>query len=75
MNEVRRIIELYSVYGSIRQVSKKLNISRNTVKKYLDRVQEVQKGIEDEILPTKRQIRRQCTVVTREILYMMAMDA
>ena len=53
--------------GSIRKVSEELRMSRNTVKKYLDRVQKVQQGIEGEIVPTNRQILRDCTVVTPEI--------
>lgn len=67
MGEIKRIVELYKVHGSIRQVSKELKISRNTVKKYLDRVEKVRLGIEEEIIPTKREIERQCTVVTPEI--------
>ncbi|MFA5214009.1 MAG: IS21 family transposase [Methanoregula sp.] len=67
MSEIKRIVELYKVQGSIREVSKQLGMSRNTVKKYLNRVQKVQNGIEEEILPTNRQIQRQSTVVTLEI--------
>jgi len=60
-------MELYKLYGSIRKVAKELNISRNTVKKYVERVQSVRKGIGEEIIPEDRQIRRQCSVVTSEI--------
>jgi transposase len=67
MSEIKRIVELYKVHNSIRKVSKELKISRNTVKKYLDRVQNIQTGSEEELLPTNRQIQRQCTVVTPEI--------
>jgi hypothetical protein len=42
-------------------------MSRNTVKKHLERVQNVKQGIETEILPHHRQIRRPCTVLTPEI--------
>jgi len=67
MSDIKQIIELYKLYGSIRKVAKELNISRNTVKKYVERVQSVNKGIEKEIIPEDRQIRRKCTVVTLEI--------
>lgn len=67
MSDIRRIIELYELYGSIRKVAKELNISRNTVKKYVERVHSVRKGIEEEIIPEDRQIRRQCSVVTLEV--------
>lgn len=58
---------MYELYGSIRRVSKELKVSRNTVKKYVERVQSVKQGIEEEILPSNRQIRRPCSVVTPEI--------
>jgi hypothetical protein len=67
MSDIKQIMELYKLYGSIRRVAKELNISRNTVKKYVERVQSVRKGIEEEIIPEDRQIRRQCSVVTSEI--------
>ena len=67
MSEIKRIVELYKLHGSIRQVSKELKMSRNTVKKYLDRVEKVKQGIEEELLPNNRQILRPCNVVTPEI--------
>ena len=67
MSEIKRIIELHELHGSIRRVSKQLRMSRNTVKKYLERVQNVKQGVEEEILPHTRQIQRPCTAVTPEI--------
>jgi len=67
MSDIKQIMELYKLYGSIRRVAKELHISQNTVKKYVERVQSVRKGIEEEIIPEDRQIRRQCSVVTSEI--------
>lgn len=67
MSEIKRALELYKMHGSIRQVSKDLRMSRNTVSKILKRVEQVREGIEEEILPTNRQIQRSCTVVTPEV--------
>jgi len=67
MSEIKRIVELYELYSSIRRVSKELKVSRNTVKKYIKRVQSVKQGVETEILPQNRYIRRSCSVVTPAI--------
>jgi len=42
---------LYELYGSYRKVARELSISRNTAKKYVLRVKDVQEGTADEILP------------------------
>jgi len=42
MAEIRRIVDLYDLYGSYKRVARELGISRNTVKKYVHRVKEVQ---------------------------------
>ncbi len=46
MSDIQRIVELYNLYGSVRRVAKELKISRNTVSKYLQRVQGIKDGIE-----------------------------
>ncbi|HIJ06214.1 MAG TPA: hypothetical protein HA365_02770, partial [Methanocalculus sp.] len=67
MSDIQRIVELYNLYGSKRRVAKELGMSRNTVARYLQRVQDVKDGVEDEILPKNRQIQRPCTIMTPEI--------
>jgi len=67
MSDIMQMVELYNRYGSIRKVAKELNISRNTVKKYIKRSQSVNQGIEKEIIPKDRQIQRKCSAVTSEV--------
>ena len=67
MSDIQRIVELYNLYGSVRRVAKELKISRNTVSKYLQRVQGVKDGVEETILPQDRQIQRSCTVLIPEV--------
>jgi len=67
MSDIMQMIELYNRYGSIRKVAKELNISRNTVKKYIKRSQSVNQGIDKEIIPKDRQIQRKCSAVTSEV--------
>lgn len=67
MSDVQRIVELYNLYGSKRRVAKELNISRNTVSRYLQRFQDVKDGVEETILPRDRQIQRPCTALTPEV--------
>lgn len=67
MDEVKRIIELYRLYGSIRRVAQEMGISRNTVKKYVNRVQAVKEGEAEEIIPTQRKIERPCTAAVPEV--------
>lgn len=66
MSEIKRILELYETYGSMRKVSAELGLSRNTVKKYIERVNQVKQGSREEILPHKREIHRPCNVLTSE---------
>lgn len=56
MADIRRIVDLYDLYKSYRRVARELKISRNTVKKYVLKVKEVQDGLADEILPKNREI-------------------
>jgi hypothetical protein len=51
MADIRRIVDLYELYGSSKKVARELSISLNTAKKYLRRVNDVQEGTVEEILP------------------------
>jgi predicted transcriptional regulator len=64
MADVRRIVDLYELHRSYKRVARELNISRNTVKKYLHQVKEVQDGLADEILPKNRKIIQPSRVLT-----------
>ncbi|OPY56868.1 MAG: hypothetical protein A4E49_00136 [Methanosaeta sp. PtaU1.Bin112] len=67
MAEIRRIVDLYDLYGSYKRVARELGISRNTVKKYVFRVKEVQNGRADEILPKDRKIVQRRRVLTEAV--------
>ncbi len=58
MADVRRIVDLYELHKSYKKVARELNISRNTVKKYLHQVKDVQEGLAEEIIPKNRKIVR-----------------
>ena len=44
MADIRRILELYELYGTFNRVARELDISHNTVKKYVLRIKSVQEG-------------------------------
>jgi biotin operon repressor len=67
MADIHRIIDLYDLYKSYRRVARELKISRNTVKKYVLKVKDVQGGLADEILPKNRVIIQQSRVLTEPI--------
>jgi transposase len=67
MADIRRIVDLYELYGSYRKVARELNISRNTVKKYVHRVEDVQDGAAEEILPKDRKIAQPPRVLTEPV--------
>ena len=67
MADIRRIVDLYDLYKSYRRVARELKISRNTVKKYVLKVKDVQGGLADEILPKNREIIQQSRVLTEPI--------
>lgn len=67
MTEIRRMVELYDVYRSYKRVARELGISRNSVRKYIRRVQEVQQGKVEEILPKNREIDQPTRVLTDTI--------
>lgn len=69
MADIQQIVASYTRCGSLSQVARELHISRNTVKRYLRRVEEVKCGIRDEILPEDRMIQQPRRSVTNEILF------
>jgi transposase len=64
MADVRRIVDLYELHKSYKRVARELNISRNTVKKYLHQVKDVQDGLAEEIIPKNRKIVQPSRVLT-----------
>jgi transposase len=64
MADIRRIVDLYELYGSYKKVARELNISPNTAKKYVLRVKDVQEGVAEEILPKDRKIIQPSRVLT-----------
>ena len=67
MTDISRIVDLYDLYKSYRRVARELKISRNTVKKYVLKVKEVQDGLADEILPKNRGIIQPLRVLTEPV--------
>ena len=67
MVDIRRIVDLYDLYKSYRRVARELKISRNTVKKYVLRVKDVQCGLADEILPKNREIIQPSRVLSEPV--------
>ncbi|OAA19511.1 helix-turn-helix domain-containing protein, partial [Kosmotoga sp. DU53] len=51
--EVKEIQRLYQEYGSIREVTRLTGISRNTVRKYLRRIEAVKLGSAKEVIVRK----------------------
>ena len=64
MADVRIIVDLYELHKSYKKVARELNISRNTVKKYLHQVKDVQEGLAEEIIPKNRKIVQPSRVLT-----------
>jgi DNA invertase Pin-like site-specific DNA recombinase len=67
MADIRRIVDLYELYGSYKKVARELSISPNTAKKYLRRVNDVQEGSVEEILPKDRKIIQPSRVLTDNV--------
>lgn len=67
MEDVIEMETLYDHHHSYSMVARELNISRNTVKKYLRLLKEVREGVRDEIFP-HRVIHSRKRVVTDEII-------
>jgi transposase-like protein len=69
--ELNQTEQLYKKYGSIKQVSRELGVSRNTVRKYLRNIDAVQEGNLLEIYPEKREINRPKSVVNDELIQLV----
>ena len=67
MATVEEIRRYYDEYGSISRVSRELKISRNTVRKILNRIQDVQNGFQKEILSENQNQPRHNRVITEEL--------
>jgi transposase len=67
MADIRRIVDLYELYGSYKKVARELSISPNTTKKYLRRVKDLQEGEAEEILPKNRKIIQPSRVLTETV--------
>ena len=67
MVDIRRVVDLYDLYKSYRRVARELKISRNTVKKYVLRVKDVQCGLADEIFPKNREIIQPSRVLSKPV--------
>ena len=67
MTDISRIVDLYDLYKSYRRVARELKISRNTVKKYVLKVKDVQVGLADEILPKNREIIQPSRVLSEPV--------
>ncbi len=67
MADIRRIVDLYELRDSYKEVARKLDISKNTVKKYVHRVKDVQNGATDEILPKNRKIIQPSSILTETV--------
>lgn len=65
VNEIQR---LYDEYGSISRVSRELKISRNTVRKYLHRIQEVRNGFQEELVFDPQKPIRPKRIVTPQLI-------
>ena len=68
VDEINQIQQLYEKYKSIRQVSKELGISRNTVKKYLESLISVQEGNAVEIVTINRKVKQPKRVLTDDLI-------
>ena len=67
MADIRRIVDLYELYGSYKKVARELSISRNTAKKYVHQVKDVKDGLAEEILPKDRKIIQPSRVLTETV--------
>ena len=68
MTDISKIVELHELGDSKREVARETGTSRNTVKKYIERVKRVREGKETERLPKNRKIVQPPRVVTPEVL-------
>lgn len=68
VSDINQIQHLYEKLGSIREVSRVLGLSRNTVRKYLRNIENVQEGILEELKPEIRTIHQPKRVVNEELI-------
>lgn len=68
MEDIQKIIASYNRCGSYSQVAREMQVSRNTIKKYIRRYYEVRSGILGEILPKDRQIVQPRRSITDEMI-------
>lgn|GEM_PF-249076 len=68
VDEINQIQQLYEKYKSIRQVSKELGISRNTVKRYIESLISVQEGNAVEIVSINRKVKQPKRVLTDDLI-------
>lgn len=64
MADIRRIADLHELHGSYKKEARELNISKNTVKKYVRRIEDVKDGVATDILPKDRKITQPPRVLT-----------
>jgi len=77
MEDVDRMRLLHQETGSIRKVAKIMGISRNTVKNYLNRIEECKNGHAKEIIPVNVNRERTgpaCTNEVKEKIYSILED-
>ena len=67
MAEIKRITELYDLHKSHKRVARDLGISKNTVKRHINRVNDVREGRAETINPKSRQVKQPARVLTQEI--------
>ena len=68
VTDIHQIQHLYEKLGSIREVSRELRLSRNTVRRYLRNIYDVQEGILEELKSEKRIICQPKRVVNEELI-------
>jgi len=67
MADISRINDLYELRKSYKKVARELNISRNTARKYVHQVKDVQDGLAHDILPKERKIVQPSRVLTEPV--------
>jgi len=65
--EVKKIQRLHEEYGSIREVARLTGISRNTVRKYLRRIEALKSGKAEEVVKRKPVSFKRRTIETRTV--------
>lgn len=68
VTDIHQIQHLYEKLGSIREVARELGLSRNTVRRYLRNISNVQEGVIEELKPETRVIIRPKRIVNEELV-------